>query len=114
MRARLALTGVLLCASLASPPALASERPPVFDPAPGCRNVRALDTVDKPTEVGCLAEERSAQGELERRWTTFPAAARNTCAEETRIGGMPSYVELLTCLEIAQGLPPSRPRRARP
>jgi hypothetical protein len=58
---------------------------------------------------GCLRSEREARDDLGRRWANFSAEAKRQCTEETRIGGdFPSYVELLTCLELATGQFPAR------
>lgn len=37
-----------------------------------------------------------------KSWSTFRSDAQTMCAQETRIGGGPSYIELLTCLELDQ------------
>lgn len=82
-----------------------------------------LDPVDGRRESDCLADEEQARGEVARRWREFSAASRTECVQEGRIGGPPSYVEFLICLEMASsatgdggtplGAPPSgtRPRR---
>jgi hypothetical protein len=68
------------------------------------------------TSRGCMDSEQDARKELERRWTSFKPDSRRTCAQETQIGGSPSYVEVLTCLELAEGnlTPTPRSRGADP
>jgi len=56
----------------------------------------------------CLADERGAQDELAKRWTQFPAAERVRCSTLSGIGYQ-SYVELLTCLEMAADVLRTRP-----
>lgn len=59
---------------------------------------------DQAATNGCLRSEREARDDLGKRWSSFSAAAKRQCTEETRIGGnFPSYVELITCLELATG-----------
>jgi hypothetical protein len=48
----------------------------------------------------CLDDERIARGSLFEVWESFPAAFRTLCVSMNLTGGPPSYVELLTCLEV--------------
>lgn len=58
---------------------------------------------------GCVSDEHAARRSLRRSWATFPAADRQSCREESEIGGTPSYVALLTCLQLADGTLPTEP-----
>ncbi len=49
----------------------------------------------------CLKKEREARDKLAGQWTTFDSDHRTSCLRSTSAGGVPSYIELLTCLEIA-------------
>ena len=55
---------------------------------------------EKSAYQGCLDDELQAQETLAKSWSSFKAGAQKDCVEVTRIGGAPSYVELLTCLEL--------------
>jgi hypothetical protein len=50
----------------------------------------------------CMNDELAAQQELTKKWSTFKAGPQAVCTQETTIGGAPSYVELITCLELDQ------------
>jgi hypothetical protein len=50
----------------------------------------------------CLHDEQEARRVLQRKWNQIPAAARTSCVDEAT-GSSPSYVELLTCLEMRTG-----------
>ena len=52
-----------------------------------------------------MKDEGIARSEVQRQWTRFEAGNRDTCVEETGIGGYPSYVEVLTCLQMFGGTP---------
>ena len=52
------------------------------------------------SEDACLRDEHGAHDELVKMWPKVPAAIRETCSNEVRIGGSPSYVELLTCAQM--------------
>jgi hypothetical protein len=43
-----------------------------------------------------------ALSELKTEWAQFSSADQTLCIGETTIGGFASYVELLTCLEMAR------------
>ena len=38
--------------------------------------------------------------QLTREWANFPAADRSLCVQTASMGGMASYVALITCLEM--------------
>jgi hypothetical protein len=73
---------------------------PKFDVKATCRRAQPLSAGDKGAFQSCIDDEVRAQKDLSRNWFSFRAASRATCAQETRIGGGPSFVELLTCLEL--------------
>jgi len=49
---------------------------------------------------GCLRQEQEAADHLAKNWATYPSEDRLRCANRT--GYMPSYVEWLTCFEMAR------------
>ena len=48
----------------------------------------------------CIRDEQQARQQLGRQWSKFPAANRVSCVSQESIGGTPSYVSLLTCLQF--------------
>ena len=50
----------------------------------------------------CLESEQSTREELVKQWSSFAAADKSSCVNESRMGGESSYTELLTCLEMAR------------
>ena len=77
---------------------------PSLNVRPACQGVvnEDLDLQEKPTLETCLREEQDARKTLQAGWSGYPARDRSTCVGETQIGGLPSYVELLGCLQDAQ------------
>jgi hypothetical protein len=84
-----------------SGPLARADDVPKFDIQATCRGVAQNGTEN--TSRGCEASEQEARAQLERRWTSFKPDSRRVCAQETQIGGSPSYVEVLTCAEMAEG-----------
>lgn len=76
---------------------------PTTDPQKICRNAReAAAAQDQQTAYdACLRDEQAARDQLRKNWDHFPASARDTCAEPEAMS--PSYVEVLTCLEMQSG-----------
>jgi|ERR1700675_2480013 hypothetical protein len=50
----------------------------------------------------CSRDEAAALGQLRTEWVQFIGADKRSCMETAQIGGFASYVELLTCLEMAR------------
>jgi hypothetical protein len=74
---------------------LAAAPVPHLDIAPTCRAAAAA-------AGACRRDERRARDRLEDSWTDYAAIQRKRCASVARMGGAPSYVDLLTCLEMAR------------
>ena len=50
----------------------------------------------------CLESEQAIRDELVKQWSSFTAADKTSCANESKMGGESSYTELLACLEMAR------------
>lgn len=50
----------------------------------------------------CASDEGSALRELQQAWAQFAGGDKRNCIASATIGGFASYVELLTCLEMAR------------
>jgi hypothetical protein len=77
---------------------------PKFDIARSCKlDVAATAglAVDQSIK-SCMNDEQKAKRELASQWSKFPAAGRASCISQESIGGTPSYVSLLTCLQLGQ------------
>lgn len=89
--------------------ALAADTLPKFDVERTCQpaaRVAALPGRDAPA---CQRDENDARSRLGQDWTQYSSTQRANCTNLVTLGGSPSYVELLTCLEMAkqvQELPP--------
>jgi len=80
---------------------LVSDTVPQFDPLRGCPS-KSTETLLNRTIEACRTDEQNAKQALTGKWTSFAASDRATCQRMISMGGDPSYVELLTCLELAQ------------
>jgi len=82
---------------------------------PSCRAAGIDGMITGRTSESCLNDEKSAREDLTKAWSSFSADDKNHCLSMVSTGGGPSYVELLSCLEmsrdaklIAKGQPPAQ------
>jgi hypothetical protein len=78
-------------------PITVADTVPKFDIARECRSE---GSGSKPTQDRCLEEEKQALNQLRTEWAKFGPSAKSQCIQESGMGDTPSYVELLTCLEM--------------
>src|SRR5262249_37834213 len=95
-------TLAMLATVVALPPAWAAENVPALAVEKGCRDVAAIDPEKIVTVEKCMAQEQSARDELATKWSSIDSRDRERCLSETKTGGSPSYVELLTCVAMAR------------
>jgi hypothetical protein len=84
---------------------------PVADTVPKydvTRECRAESNGAKPLQDRCEEDEKQALNKLRTEWAQFSASAKSQCDRETNIDGSPSYVELLTCLEMERDVQKSQ------
>jgi hypothetical protein len=79
-------------------PVAVSDTVPKFDIVKECRFEGGSTTeIDR-----CSDDENTALGQLEREWTQVVDVDKRSCTATAMTGGVASYVELLTCLEMAR------------
>jgi hypothetical protein len=99
----------LLALAFGSPLFIEVADVPVYDVSPSCR---AAVTVMPGSFEACMNNEQTARAQLAATWDRFSGPQRDNCVQtEDNTGGPPSYVELLTCLQMArdaQSLPQNK------
>lgn len=100
MRTFIFAIAVMVPASLTNDQAFAVEQIPAFDIARNCKEATAggIATVE-----ACSRDETEAKGQLSKSWSNFGQSAKKACIGEASMGGVQSYIELLTCLEMSAG-----------
>jgi hypothetical protein len=78
-----------------------ADQPPKLNIRPTCTGV-PRESVQSASSAQCEKSEQEARNTLDSEWSKFSAVDRRECLALTRIGGFPSYVQVLTCLEIAR------------
>jgi hypothetical protein len=86
--------------SLGLPAAAVADGPPRLDVTPTCEAAARVAISTGRDKASCLADERSAQEALAKDWSSYDAADKVQCVGNVKTGGPPSYVELLSCIEV--------------
>ena len=81
-----------------------ADTAPKFDIARICQSAGGSNEEQKR----CAEEETQARDTVQTEWTQFTPSAKKQCYEETNIDSTPSYVELLTCLEMERDVKTER------
>ena len=90
---------------------LAADRVPDLNIGPSCHAAATATTVHNRNEDTCKRDDNDARGKLDQEWGQFTPVQKTRCVSLSSLGGSPSYVELLTCLEMAKAaaaLPPDQ------
>jgi hypothetical protein len=93
---------VMLLGSLLFTTAAIADSVPKYDMARTCRldHAAASGLAVSESMKNCVRDEKQALGRLQKQWSKFPAPKRAGCVSQNTIGGTPSYVGLLTCLQF--------------
>jgi hypothetical protein len=94
--------GSLMLASALASAAAAADGVPNFDIGPSCRAAATAAVATSRDENACKTDERVALDKLKQDWGQYNDTQRGHCVRLSSLGGAPSYVELLTCLELAK------------
>ena len=73
---------------------------PAFDVKPTCRGTETARLYLGRTMESCVQSEEATRDQLKKSWGEFSAADKTECVSAVKIGGLPSYTELITCLEM--------------
>lgn len=77
-----------------------ADEPPKLDVGPSCDAAVRGSVEAGRDKQACLGDEQTAKDALVKDWSKFDQSAKTLCVGMNRTGGPPSYVELLSCLEI--------------
>lgn len=73
---------------------------PKFNVEPSCRGAIANAGPGQRDVAACMKDETDARNTLKKDWSGYGGADRSRCTRAATLGGQPSYVELLVCLEM--------------
>jgi len=73
---------------------------PVFDVKRSCQGPEIEAVFAGRNADTCIQSEEAARDQLKKIWGKFSAKDKVECVGTTKIGGIPSYADLITCLEM--------------
>jgi hypothetical protein len=78
-----------------------ADQVPSLDVKKSCREAEdfGATTDAKQTYKSCMQDENEAKAQLQQKWSQFKPKSRHSCIPAAP---SPSYVEMLTCLEMNQ------------
>ena len=83
-----------------------ADGPPKLNVGPSCdAAARGAVSLGRNAEA-CMRDERDAQDQLTNNWSQYSRAHKTQCVGMTNRGGPPSYVELISCLDIMKDAAP--------
>ncbi len=76
---------------------------PDIDIEKTCRTAAGTGVAPTQADIdACLSDDRGARDQLVKEWAQFSAADKVSCVQNARTAYLPSYVEWLSCLEMAR------------
>lgn len=77
---------------------------PKFDVARSCKlDLAATAGLSVGQSLkSCVNDEQKARRQLGSLWSKMPGLQKESCVGQEAVGGTPSYVSLLTCLQMDQ------------
>jgi len=88
---------------------LVADDVPRFNLEPVCRGIAQQGGLDlEPNQSvrqdleSCIKSEMAVRDQLVQQWSAFTATDKANCIGESTAGGLPSYTDLLTCLQMAR------------
>lgn len=97
-----ALLAILMLSVLPAAARARADKMPKLDVESSCREAKIYGmTNPEETFKNCMLDEEDARKQLEQHWSHYkPATKRNCLAAGAQPS--PSYVELLTCIEVTE------------
>jgi hypothetical protein len=73
---------------------------PALDVRQSCNAAARGSVIEGRDTEACMNDERAAQDQTKQNWSKYSTSDKTQCVGMVRQGGPPSYVELLSCLEM--------------
>jgi hypothetical protein len=81
---------------------LVADKVPELKYERSCRAAVEAAAMPNRNQDACLQDEKAAKAKLQQEWGEFTGTQKSHCVKLSTTGGFPSYVELLTCVEMSK------------
>ena len=101
-RALLVAASLALLSSIANAQTPPRGGIPVLSVEANCKATQEIDKglAESQSYDACMGDEKTAQQQLGPLWSSIPEAVRTQCYGEAVAGGVESYVDLLSCIQM--------------
>src|SRR4051794_20916356 len=96
-RGRRSMSVLLQAIAVGAQLTLVADKVPELRYEASCRAAVQAANMPGRDESACIKDENAAKETLQQVWGGFSAEQKTHCMALMKAGGMPSYVELLTC-----------------
>jgi len=83
-----------------------SDGYPVLDVAPLCRGLTSSTSLLEGLDAGsfdqCIKGQQDDRKDMINQWSNFSAEDKRHCIAEATMGGVSSYTDLVSCLEMSR------------
>ncbi len=96
------VVGIILIALSLAPQSVSAlaDTPPKLDVGPSCNAAAGYAGLVGRNKASCMSDESEALNVLNKNWSQYSSFDKTDCVGMVKTGGPPSYVELLSCLEM--------------
>ena len=77
-----------------------ADTPPKLNMVPTCDAAASYAGLADRDKTSCMTDENDALAALKKNWPQYSSPDKTDCVGMVKTGGPPSYVELLSCLEM--------------
>jgi len=83
-----------------------SDGYPALDTAPLCRGLTGSSSLLEGLDAGsfeqCMKGQQDDRQDMIKQWSSFSAEDKRHCIAEATMGGVSSYTDLVSCLEMSR------------
>jgi hypothetical protein len=97
-------SALALLIALLPAPERVSEKLPSYDIEKTCRRAQEQESVTPGLYDACVRDQSSARDQAAQVWARAKPAARAQCGTKNSASAYNGYVDLLTCLQLAEGI----------
>jgi uncharacterized protein CbrC (UPF0167 family) len=98
---RAAAAVILIAVAIGTQSVIAhADATPKLNIVPSCTAAASYAGLVGRDEAACVSDENDALDALNKNWSQYSSSDKSDCVGTVETGGPPSYVELLSCLEM--------------
>jgi hypothetical protein len=97
-------SALALLIALLPAPERAADRLPAYDIEKTCRRAQEQESVTPGLYAACIRDQSAARDQAAGVWAKAKPASKAECDTKNSVSAYNGYVDLLTCLQLAEGI----------